>query len=538
MYIIAEQIILILISTFSLFFGFWVYLQEKKNKANQSFLLLSISILGWTVFAYLGSTATEISQANLWYRLNAAMVYLFLFSFYLFISYYTNKEIKFWEKMVLVVLFLVSLASIPTNLVIENTIIKEWGAEAIWGNLGTFYKVFAFVVALLILKNLYSYYLSTIASEKLKIIYLVIGTSLMVVGNIIFNVIFPMALDTVKYQHFGDFSAIFFLGFTAYAIVKRKLFEVKVVLTTLFIALIAVILSVDLFLTETLLGQGIKAGTLIIFLFFGYLLVRSVSREIEQREELERVSSRLATTNVRLEAAYRKLQSLDKAKSEFLSIASHQLRTPLTAIKGYLSMIMEGRYGEVSDKAKEKMGDVYQSSERLIKLVNDLLNLSRIETGKMQLEPKEERIEDLVAEIVKDMHIVAEEKGIHLNFERPSTPLPEVFIDYDKIRQVILNIVDNALKYTTEGGVDIEIKKEKDSVLVIISDTGEGMTEEECSKMFQSFSRGSAGTILHTEGAGIGLYVSKRFVDMHKGKVWVESEGKGKGSTFYIKLPV
>ncbi len=423
-------------------------------------------------------------------------------------------------------------------MVIETTTIQEWGADAIWGDLGVFYKAFAFIIALLILGNLYRYYFSTSPTEKLKTIYLVIGTSLFVIGNIIFNITFPILFDTVRYQHLGDFSAIFFLGFTAYAIVKRKLFEAKIVLTALFIVFIAIVLSIDIFFTEAVLGQGMKTITLFMFLFFGYLLVRSVSKEIRQREELERVSSKLATTNVRLEAAYRKLQSLDKAKSEFLSIASHQLRTPLTAIKGYLSMIMEGRYGEIPEKSKEKMKDIYQSNERLIKLVNDLLNLSRIETGKMEPNFKKERIEDLVSEIVKDMHIVAEEKGIYLKFEPPSTSLPEVLIDYDKIRQVILNIVDNALKYTNEGGVHIEINREDDYVVVVIGDTGEGMTKEECSRMFQSFSRGSAGNMLHIEGAGIGLYVSKRFVDMHKGEVWVESSGKGKGSTFYVKLPI
>ncbi len=193
-------------------------------------------------------------------------------------------------------------------------------------------------------------------------------------------------------------------------------------------------------------------------------------------------------------------------------------------------------------RQKKKMGDIYQSSERLIALVNDLLNLSRIETGKVEFIPSNEQIEEIISEIVKDLSIIAEKKNLYLKIKNPPEKLPKVSVDREKIRQVILNIIDNALKYTNKGGVTVEIRSEEmrkgnESILINITDTGEGMTKEESSNMFQSFSRGTAGNLLHREGAGLGLYVSKKFVEMHNGKIWVISNGKGKGTTFFIEIP-
>ena len=125
-----------------------------------------------------------------------------------------------------------------------------------------------------------------------------------------------------------------------------------------------------------------------------------------------------------------------------------------------------------------------------------------------------------------------------MKFEKLEKPLPKILIDRNKIRQAILNVVDNAIRYTEKGGVTIQLKIENLKLKIIVSDTGAGMTKYELSKMFESFSRGAAGTRLYTEGTGLGLYIARRYMEMHNGKIWAESPGKGKGSTFYIELPI
>jgi len=238
-----------------------------------------------------------------------------------------------------------------------------------------------------------------------------------------------------------------------------------------------------------------------------------------------------------LKEAYEDLKRLDKAKSEFISIASHQLRTPLTAIKGYISMLKEGSFGKIPEETIKPLENVYQSNERLIKLVNDLLNVSRIEAGRLEMKFEIASLEEVIESIVEELKNEVEKKNIYLKYEKSKESLPKISIDKDKIRQAILNLIDNAIRYTERGGITVKLQVTSYKLQVIISDTGMGMTKAEISKMFESFSRGTAGTQLYTEGAGLGLYVAKKFIEMHNGKIWAESEGKNKGSTFYIELP-
>jgi len=215
-----------------------------------------------------------------------------------------------------------------------------------------------------------------------------------------------------------------------------------------------------------------------------YSEVKGFSKKLER--EVEKATKEL-------KEAYEKLKNLDRAKSEFISIASHQLRTPLAAIKGYISMFLEGTYGKLSEKIKEPMENVYKSNERLIKLVNDLLNVSRIETGKIKLELQKTSIEDVISNIINELKIEAEKKNIYLKWQEPKKPLPEILVDRDKIRQVILNLIDNAIRYTNKGGIRIIYQTANKKCQIIIADTGEGMTREEILHLFESFSRGWAG---------------------------------------------
>ncbi|MBM3258047.1 MAG: GAF domain-containing sensor histidine kinase, partial [Candidatus Nealsonbacteria bacterium] len=239
-----------------------------------------------------------------------------------------------------------------------------------------------------------------------------------------------------------------------------------------------------------------------------------------------------------LKKAYEELQKLDKVKSEFVSIASHQLRTPLTAVKGYISMMLEKDYGNPPEKMQLPLKNIYTSNERLIKLVNDLLNVSRIEAGRIEIKKESFSLEEIVKSIIEELKGLAEKKGIYLKLEKPRKSLPNISADKDKIRQTIVNIIDNAIHYTVKGGIVIKIEEYGNKLRISIKDTGEGMTKTELSCLFESFSRGKAGTKLWTEGAGLGLYVTKKFIELNKGKIWAESTGKNKGSTFYIELPI
>lgn len=241
---------------------------------------------------------------------------------------------------------------------------------------------------------------------------------------------------------------------------------------------------------------------------------------------------------IALEEANEKLKSLDKLKTEFISIASHQLRTPLTAIKGYVSLLLEGSYGALSKEVEDVLNKVYGVNERLSQLVEDLLNVSRIEAGRIQFTFKKTQIIDILTELYDTFILTAKRKGLELSIELPEEGFPEIIIDGNKVKEVISNLIDNALKYTPKGKVTVRLGKTDSYARITVSDTGIGMDKDIKAHLFEKFMRSKETSQMVVGGAGLGLYVGKNFIDAQRGHLWAESEGSGQGSTFIIELPL
>ncbi|MDP2641563.1 MAG: ATP-binding protein [Candidatus Yanofskybacteria bacterium] len=397
--------------------------------------------------------------------------------------------------------------------------------------IGPFYDFYGIVVGLFFLSVLAVLIRGMQISSKerrAQLIYIFFGSLAFGGISVAVNFIFPI-FSIVPVAPYDAQSSLLFVGFSAYAILRHHLFSARVVATELFIVAIWILLFAKILLSQTLGDVLINSIIFFSIGFFGIMLMRSIIDETRQREKLQK--------------AYEELKRLDKAKSEFVSIASHQLRTPLTAIKGYISMIREGVYKNNPQKQDQAMESVYASNERLIRLVNDLLSLSRLESGKIEIQREEVSIEKLVQDTLNEISIKAKEKGIELHIEMPEEKLPSFFADGPKVRNALLNIIDNAIRYTEKGSATVKILpiyqgNRIDKVQIQVQDTGEGMEQEELQGLFESFRRGKTGQQTWTEGAGLGLYIAKRFLELQGGRVWAESPGKGKGSTFTIELPL
>lgn len=234
-----------------------------------------------------------------------------------------------------------------------------------------------------------------------------------------------------------------------------------------------------------------------------------------------------------------KEHQIKKMKDEFLSVASHELRTPMTAIKGFLDMIIKEQVGKIpTAKMRDYLQFAYMGNERMIKLVNDLLNVSRIEAGRMKFDLADTQIEEIIEKSVVELSKISHPKGLYIKYKKSRKPLPPVVAAADKIQMVLTDIVGNALKFTAKGGVKIWTETDKKQITVHIQDTGAGIAKEEQGKLFQKFSQIDTTISGSIKGTGLGLYISKMIVEKLDGRIWCQSEGKGKGSTFSFSLPV
>jgi signal transduction histidine kinase len=249
-----------------------------------------------------------------------------------------------------------------------------------------------------------------------------------------------------------------------------------------------------------------------------------------------RLYSKIEKTRKELDQVNKKLQELDKLKDEFVSVAAHELRTPMAAIKGSVSTILEGYAGPISDQAREFLTAAYNENDRLIRVVNNLLNTSRIESGKLSFTIDRLDITKLITEVVRNLQVGAKEKNIYLTYDPPGF-LPHVLADDDKIREILINLIGNAIKFTSEGGVSVRSKLEGDYVIVSVQDTGTGIHKEHFDLLFKKYSQLKTDYTKTIGGTGLGLYICKKIIEGLGGEIWLESE-VGKGSVFYFSLPI
>jgi signal transduction histidine kinase len=265
---------------------------------------------------------------------------------------------------------------------------------------------------------------------------------------------------------------------------------------------------------------------------FGALAARmnSMSAELHRLYEEQRTAAR------QLEALNTQLARASQAKSEFLANMSHELRTPMNAILGFTEMILDGIYGDVPAEVRGPIEDVRTCGQQLLRLINDVLDLSKIEAGRMELSLGDYSVQEVVETARTSLRALAEEKGLELTAQvQPDVPVAHG--DGKRIAQCLINLVGNALKFTRQGRVAIRAHLDGDDVVYSVEDTGIGIPADQLDQIFGEFRQVDASISREFGGTGLGLSITKTFVELHGGRIWVESE-PGRGSTFYFAIPV
>lgn len=542
----------------SIFLAVFVLFSNYQNKLNRVFVSSTFFLIVWLILGYLNWQKTDNFQYLLWVDRATLIIILtlptFLYFCYLFPK---GEDIKFATKVLIFIPVIPFLVLMPTRYNIERIISNCSSQPGLLYKFLPFLIVFYFGLIMLELFKKSREKSNDTKSIKLIFLGLVLGGTFATFTNVIM-----FWFGNVEFERFSPYSLVVFTCFSSYAIIKYQFLNIKILLTQSFVVLIWLLISSQFLFIKSVTNRILTAITLSISIIFGLMLIKSVKSEIRKKEELMEMTDKLAQ-------AYSKLKQLDRAKSEFVSIASHQLRTPLTAIKGFISLLLDGTYGKISRKTQTVLEKVYLSNERLINLVEDLLNISRIESGKMSFNFQTNDLNELVRDTVETMRFAVKNKNLYLDYAPPQEPVKPFVFDKDKLREVLNNLIDNAIKYTKKGGVTVRIRQyrdgsqtfdfakpaikaaksgkkvslkgkpkeeEYDMVQVVVSDTGVGITPGEEKYIFEKFQRGKDISKVHTEGVGLGLFVAQKIVEAHNGKIWAESAGIDRGSRFYVQL--
>ena len=229
---------------------------------------------------------------------------------------------------------------------------------------------------------------------------------------------------------------------------------------------------------------------------------------------------------------------IERMKTEFVSLSAHQLRTPLSAIKWTLRMLLDGDLGPILKEQREFIEKTYKSNERMINLINDLLDVTRIEEGKYLYKPVLTDFEPICQFVINSYREEVERRKLKIEFKKPEKKLPRVKVDVEKIRLAIQNLLENAIRYTKSGGeISVSLRDLKKEIEFSVRDTGVGIPKDQQARVFTKFFRAANVIRMETEGSGLGLFITKNIVETHGGRIWFESE-EGKGTTFYFTLPV
>lgn len=508
-------------------------MSNPKSWTNRLFIALVAVFDSYIVFNYLSlhPLAESASEQFFWIRMVMVSASLIGPILLLFVMIFPNSKLKIRVIYLLPIIFIGVSSAIASGLKLVFKSLEYVDGQALpmpGPGMPLFFLDFGLIIVSFFI--LISKYRKAQGIDKRGHLHLLVGivTSFSLIG--LFSLVFVVLLKSTTLVFLGPVFFLILIGSIAYAIVKYELFNIKIIATQLLVSVIWIILLSRVLVSGSYVEAAINILVLVLVVIFGVLLIQSIQKEVKQREVLEKLTRDL-------ESANEKLKELDHIKSEFLSFASHQIKAPLASIKGFAALIYDGTYGQSPAKVIEAAHKISDAADRLVHLVIDFLNVRKIEEGKMEYRFEIINGVKLVKDIADELRPLAQSK----NLEFSADINPEgimINVDVQMARQAFQNLIENAIKYTETGFVRVKAGKDDGFFEFSVSDSGHGIAKEILPRLFEEFVREEKEKVREIEGTGLGLYIAKEIIEGQKGKIWAESEGLGKGSTFCIRLPL
>ena len=510
------------------------FLKKRFDPVNRSFTVLSLFIVLWslaiTFFYILPEGALLFFTAKGIYFIGGLIASSFFYFSVIFtrmkISLRLHQYLFFIPQLILFVLYYFS------DTIIGGYVVDSGIRGFLYGPLRALFDIhfllfFGGGLVILIRMRIHADF---VLRRQLQ--YILFGSLVGVILAGVTNIILPWQGNT-SLVWLGPFLVIAWPLSVAYGILKHRLFDVRIIATESFVFILWALLLVRVFISQELPETIINLGVFMATIVLGIFLVQNVNKEVTSRERAEGFARDLKKAN-------RQLKELDQRKSEFVSLAAHQLRSPLTAMKGYSSMLLEGTFGDLSAKIKEPIKRIFESSDRLVEIIEDFLTVSRIEQNRLNYDFHIVDLKKAVRTVVDDSRQTMKKEDLVVSFDEPRDNDWNIRADIGKLNQIIGNILNNAIQYTPHGEINISLSRGREGTTAILEvmDTGVGITSDTMKKLFQKFSRANDASNTNTKGAGLGLYVARELVKAHGGKIWAESSGKDKGSTFFVEFPI
>ncbi len=528
------------VSILALCTGLFILLNGRSLLQNRLIFFIFLCFSLWTsvnLFLWTGIQSELLVFA--WSFLAVLGSFISVLSIYFMYVFLDKKDVTKSHKIVFLLLLAPVLLFGHTNLSLSGFDLTYCDAFNFEGTIYKIYNVVIAVIAFVWIGILcVTRYLKSGFDERKQI--LLMGTGIEFFLLLFFSMVYLASyLATIgvfqdsELEMIGLLGMLVFIVFIGVLMVQFKTFRAGLLASQALIFGLVILVSSQFTFVSSSSGKILVSITLILTAAVGITLSRSIRKEITQKHQIEGLVEKLERANLRL-------RQIDKLKSEFVSIASHQLRSPLTSISGYASLLREGNYGQLPEAMLEPVDRIEQSARLMAQSVEDYLNVSRIESGNMKYTMADFNLRTEAEHICDDQRPEALRKGLVILFRSSLTSQGIVHADLNKTQQIIHNLLNNALKYTPKGTVTIHLfdNLAQKKIYLEIIDSGIGMNQETLGTIFQKFERGDTANKVNVKGTGLGLYVALKMAEAMGGTITAHSDGEDKGSRFTLELPL